>query len=139
MKKTLTVAALVLLAASLLWGQGKKDWKAPEAARKLKNPVAADKTSLEEGKQLYERQCLVCHGEKGDGNGPWVDKLPTKPGNFTDAKRMGGMTDGELFWKISKGRDQMPPFEYTLTEKARWQLVNFIRTFSSKPPAKKDG
>jgi mono/diheme cytochrome c family protein len=43
------------------------------------------------------------------------------------------MADGELFWQISRGRLPMPAFEDKLSEEARWQVVDYIRTFSEKP------
>ena len=46
-------------------------------------------------------------------------------------------SDGELFYKISKGRNPMPSFESKLTEQERWGMVLYIRTFLKGPPAKK--
>ena len=43
---------------------------------------------------------------------------------------MTRMTDGELFWKISEGHRPMPAFKNKLSEEERWQLVDYIRTFS---------
>ena len=66
----------------------------------------------------------------------------TKPANFTDAHMMSEMSDGELFYKMTEGREPMPSFRRQLTEEQRWQLVHYIRTFTPKPkpkpePAKK--
>ncbi len=39
------------------------------------------------------------------------------------------MTDGEVFWKISRGiRGIMPAGEKRMTEEERWNVVNYIRT-----------
>jgi mono/diheme cytochrome c family protein len=100
------------------------------AVRGLKNPVQATAASIEEGERLYRSECLVCHGETGDGNGPWRDKLPTAPGDLTDKKTMARMTDGEIFWKISTGRVAMPSFAARFEEEERWHLVNYVRTFA---------
>src|SRR5262249_45893352 len=35
------------------------------------------------GKAVYERKCLLCHGEKGDGKGPGAEHLLPKPRDFT--------------------------------------------------------
>jgi mono/diheme cytochrome c family protein len=43
---------------------------------------------------------------------------------------MSKLTDGELFWKISEGHRPMPAFQGKLSEEERWQLVDYIRTFS---------
>src|SRR6266404_7231159 len=35
------------------------------------------------GKGVYERKCLLCHGEKGDGNGAGAEHLVPRPRDFT--------------------------------------------------------
>ena len=32
---------------------------------------------------VYERKCLLCHGDKGDGKGPGAEHLVPKPRDFT--------------------------------------------------------
>ena len=36
------------------------------------NPVPADEASLARGKTQYEINCLICHGARGKGNGPFA-------------------------------------------------------------------
>lgn len=109
-------------------------WTAPAAAAKVKNPVASDAASIEAGKKIYVKECNKCHGKKGMGDGPNSADLDKKlePLNNAEVK---GQTDGELFWKISEGKKPMPSTKKTLTDDQRWQLINYIRTFSN-PPAK---
>ncbi len=127
----LSLAAVVLLLfAGFLHGHTKKPWPVPAAAKARKNPVAATAESLATGAKLFQRNCAVCHGETGDGKGPWQDILTTQPSDFTDAHMMAEHTDGELFWKISTGREQMPAFEKKSSEQKRWQLVNYMRTLA---------
>jgi mono/diheme cytochrome c family protein len=46
---------------------------------------------------------------------------------------MSAMTDGEIFWKITKGiTGIMPSMEKRLTEEERWQVVNYIRTLAKE-------
>lgn len=130
LSKPALAAVVLLLFAGLLYGHTKKPWPVPAAAKARKNPVAATAESLATGAKLFQRNCAVCHGETGDGKGPWQDILTTQPGNFTDASRMAEHTDGELFWKISTGREQMPAFEKKLSEQKRWQLVNYLRALA---------
>lgn len=106
------------------------EWKAPPAAAKVKNPVASEATSIEAGKKIYVKECNKCHGKKGMGDGPNSADLDKtlEPLNNADVK---GQTDGELFWKITEGKKPMPSTKKTLTDDQRWQLVNYIRTFSN--------
>ena len=70
---------------------------------------------------------MLCHGEKGMGDGTRRKTIKVKPANFTDPKLMSVETDGSLFWKMTEGRGPMPSWKDDLSEKERWQLVNYIR------------
>ncbi len=114
-------------------------WIAPASAKAVKNPVPANPANLAAAKDNYTKNCVLCHGDKGDGQGLMGSSLDPKPHDFTDAKSMATETDGDLFWKMSEGRGAMLPMKDKLTETERWQLVRYIRTFSapaSKAPAK---
>ncbi len=102
-------------------------WIAPEEAKKVKNPIQATKASIEKGKEIYEKKCALCHGVKGDGKGPTSAGLNPEPTNFRDSHGEK-MTDGEHFWKITKGRGGMPSFAKDLTEQERWHVINYINT-----------
>jgi mono/diheme cytochrome c family protein len=104
-----------------------KPWVAPDAAKAVKNPVPATPESLEAGKQTFTDNCVLCHGDKGKGDGLAARASKIPPANFTDPKLMASETDGSLFWKMSEGRGPMPTWKDTLSEKERWQLVDYIR------------
>lgn len=130
-------AAMVLLGVGVTVAaaggapQGAFAWHAPAAAEKVKNPVPATKESIAAGKRVYEANCSMCHGEKGEGNGPVAAGLSPKPADFRDAKLMKLDTDGGLFWKITHGNSPMPAWD-ALPAKQRWDLINYIRTFAKK-------
>jgi mono/diheme cytochrome c family protein len=107
-----------------------KPWVAPEDARKVKNPAPANPENLAAGEQVFRDNCVLCHGEKGVGDGVGAKALKVKPANFTDAKLMSAETDGSLFWKISAGRGPMPPWKDILSDKERWQVVDYLRKFT---------
>jgi len=46
-------------------------------------------------------------------------------------KAVQAQTDGELFWKISEGREAMPGWK-SISEKERWALVHHIRSLAGK-------
>ena len=113
---------------ALVFAHEMTGWIAPEKARKMKNPIKATETSIQKGKEIYEKRCALCHGTKGDGKGPASTGLSPKATNFRDSHGEK-MTDGEHFWKISKGRGPMPSFEEDLTVEERWHVINYINTF----------
>ena len=114
----------------------KNTWELPEDADKTKNPIAVTPESIAKGKELYlERtkgNCIFCHGETGAGNEANLPKLRRKPADLTNKERMTAMTDGEVFWKITKGiKGIMPAGENKMkTEEERWHVVNYVRTLA---------
>ena len=125
------VAAMLVIPAKSIFAQGATaaptPWVAPDDARKVKNPVPVTPESLAAGAQTFKDNCMLCHGEKGMGDGPGAKTIKVKPANFTDAKLLALETDGSLFWKMSNGRGPMPSWKDDLSETERWQLVNYIR------------
>jgi len=102
-------------------------WDAPPEARKLKNKVSLTGEKIDGIARIYREKCVACHGESGKSNGSPSTTLSTEPADLTNAKVMNKIKDGELFWKISKGRAPMPGFEAELSETDRWQMVNYVR------------
>jgi mono/diheme cytochrome c family protein len=111
----------------------KNTWELPADADKTKNPTAATPESIANGKALYmdkdKGNCVFCHGESGAGNEANMARLRRKPADLTNKEHLAEASDGELFWKISKGiRGIMPAREGKLTEAERWDVVNYVRT-----------
>src|ERR1700744_4428682 len=72
-------------------------------ARKLQNPVPATPEAITAAMLIYENRCANCHGMNGDGKGPKAEELSVAPADFRDARAMAAITDGELYWQITKG------------------------------------
>lgn len=113
-------------------------WELPEGANRTKNPVETSAESVSKGRELYlardKGNCIFCHGESGSGNEANLAQLRRKPSNLAEKERMTSMSDGEVFWKISKGINGiMPAGERRMSEEERWHLVNYIRTLVKEP------
>lgn len=131
--KAVFAALLVLIAGSLLYAAlHRGEWKVPEEAKARTNPLQPSAGALEAIRPVFHDKCAECHGETGRGNGPQAKTYYTQPADFTDAARLRGETDGELFYKISHGRRPMPSYRKKLTEEQRWQLVLLIRSFAAQ-------
>ena len=126
MKKLLLTTIISIFLFGFI-GMQEDVWKAPEAAKKIKNPVPKDANSIAQGKHIFRSRCAVCHGLNGHGDGPGAKALTPKPKDLS-LPLIQNQTDGEIFWKISKGRNDMIKWEPILSEKQRWDLVNYIRT-----------
>ena len=124
---------IVLGSVALIYGVS--HWAAEQKAKKMPNPVPQTEESFKAGMKIYTDHCVQCHGDKGDGKGQKSAQLSVEPGNFTDPRKMRDLTDGQLYWQISQGRNPMPGFDDKLTPIERWQAVNYIRGFVNPPSA----
>lgn len=136
MKTKKNPAFAVLLLVGLLFISGfsarqNNSWKAPPEADKLTNPLQNNEEVARSGKKLFSKNCVVCHGEEGKGNGMAAISLHPHPTNLVSQK-VEAQSDGAIFWKISEGRSPMPGYKQTLSEEQRWQLVSYIRTLQNK-------
>ncbi len=103
-------------------------WNAPAAAKSKANPLKGDAASVATGKTLYNQHCKSCHGAKGKGDGSKAAQLDTDCGDFTSAA-VQSQTDGELFYKTSEGRKDMPSFKKKIPDAEDiWAVVNYMRT-----------
>ncbi len=108
-------------------------------------PVAAGEsgdagraTSLREGGAVFGKNCNVCHGNRGDGNGFLATTMQPLPRKLTDYEHWGTIrTDQEIFDNIVYGVhwSAMPPWRGVLTPAETWQIVDFIRALQYDPPA----
>ncbi len=69
------------------------------------NSAEAVKLTYEQqqGKILYTKYCLVCHGDQGKGDGFNAYNLDPKPRDFTDPRAMAGIDDVTLLATITEG------------------------------------
>ncbi|MBI3011433.1 MAG: cytochrome c [Candidatus Omnitrophica bacterium] len=90
------------------------------------------------GKVLYKKECTLCHGAAGKGDGPAAPFVVPKPRDFTKGifkirSTPFLPTDRDLFETISGGMPGtlMPSFTY-LSVKERQALVAYVRSLSRK-------
>ena len=102
-------------------------WVVPAKYVSMKNPVPADQDASV-GKSLYDKHCKSCHGKEGYGDGTKADGLKGDLGDFSSAE-FQKQTDGELFYKTTFGRDDMPEYSKKMPDdEDRWLVVNYMRT-----------
>ena len=90
--------------------------------------------------RLYFAYCAQCHGV--DGRGSWRAALfLIRPGDLTDARRLGSYSDRYLFDLMknggaSIGRPGMPAFGAQLSDEDINLLVAYVREVSSAPASR---
>ena len=120
-----TLVGTALVAATTV---NQDEWVVPEDAKAVESPFPPDDDVISEGATLYQRNCLMCHGETGKGDGPAAARIEPAPPDITTAEAQDRMTDGEMFYKITVGKRPMREFESKLEEDERWMVVHFLRT-----------
>lgn len=101
----------------------------PAQWRTMPNPYGPTPESLARGKYVYEQECIGCHGNFGDGNGPAAKFLYPKPANFSTLRRIGA-SGGLLYYQIMNGINgtAMIPFKRELESEKIWDVSNYVAT-----------
>ncbi len=170
-KRVLRVALLValpLLVGFLTYGRVQADVGAPPTLRSvhpappnqitfrgetialtgLENPLREDgsfEEHLAAGATVYVRNCMPCHGDRLDGEGPASHALNPVPANFTDNGTISQLTESYVFWRIAKGgpglpvegapwNSAMPAWEDLLTADEIWAVILYIYEHSGSTP-----
>jgi mono/diheme cytochrome c family protein len=125
--KFFTLAGLFTFISLSFTTSMQEKWVVPAKYVTMKNPVPADQDASI-GKSLYDKHCKSCHGKEGYGDGTKADGLKGDLGDFS-TEGFQKQTDGELFYKTSFGRDDMPEYTKKMPEdEDRWLIVNYMRT-----------
>jgi mono/diheme cytochrome c family protein len=126
------------MTAAVASGAEDSPWVAPPEEQAKVNPIASSKDALKRGRALFLKHCANCHGPLGKGDGPAAAFGMVSPRDLTSPAVQGRITDGELFWKISKGRKVgsevlMPPGEEKIGKSDdRWRVVHFVRSLVAR-------
>lgn len=114
-------------------------WNAVFYARSLGQPALTTK-EIEAIDPVFGSNCAVCHGTKGDGDGPLMRNLEPAPANFQKFDRFFNRSDDVLFDHIANGIrwEGMPNFlgkkdvkkGVTFDEAYIKKLAQYIRKFS---------
>jgi mono/diheme cytochrome c family protein len=104
-------------------------WKGP--------PEEPDPTVVEEGRAIYGRNCVFCHGDALAGDGLFAEGLNPRPADFTDTGTIAQLQQSYLFWRIAKGgpglpsesapwNSGMPAWENTLRADEIWKVIVYL-------------
>ncbi len=139
----LLVVALFSLFSGSLWAAEEESAQPamPIKVSDLTRRPPANEQTIKEGRQIYERTCIYCHGVKGEGKGPVAyflsRDIAPHPRDFTKGVfKFKSTASGEppagddLFRTITKGIPGfMPPFA-SLESADRWKLVYYIKSLA---------
>ena len=101
--------------------------------RIYKTPITP--VSLTNGKYIFERNCYVCHGIKGDGDGPLAVHFDPSPAVLSNPKITGDSNTNayDNFEVIVVGiaNTAMISWAGILSDQEIWDVTYYLRTFSN--------
>ncbi len=102
---------------------------------------------VENGRSVYYRNCVFCHGDNLTGNGMFAHGLDPIPTHLPE--NIAQLRDTFLFWRIAKGGPglpeeagpwdtAMPAWEKFLKEEEIWEAILFLYDFAGLKPRAKE-
>lgn len=102
--------------------------------------LTANAELLARGKTLFEQNCVPCHGEQGQGNGPAATTLNPRPRDFTHAESWtNGFHLTEIYKTLSEGikGTGMTAYDY-LGARDRMALDHYVQSLGPFPHGTED-
>ncbi len=96
------LASLIIASVPFSFAAGQSKFRIPAEYKTMRNPVAADSKSTEQGRLLYNKHCAYCHGNSGKGDGGKSRALKTSPKDLS-APKFQSLTPGEQFYSSKTG------------------------------------
>jgi mono/diheme cytochrome c family protein len=103
-----------------------QEWVVPEDKKGKLSTFPFDDKTRKTGEKLYSINCISCHGTPGKAN---YLKLVPPPGDPATEKIQRN-SDGEIFYKLTTGRGQMPSFRSVLSSAEIWNIISFLRSYN---------
>ncbi len=85
-------------------------------------------TFLRRGREVYNINCMPCHGESGDGLGVTANYGVPGIANLTlESFQQATYPDGRMFDVISNGKNNMGAYKHNIPLRDRWAVVAYVR------------
>ena len=101
-----------------------------ELAALIKNPLASTEEVLKEGRVLYTRYCVHCHGEKGMGDG--LVGIAYKGVIAFNSRAVKNKSEGNIFHVITHGKGRMWAHGSQVSIENRWKIVKYVQTLQKQ-------
>jgi mono/diheme cytochrome c family protein len=138
---TLVLPAIFLFLSSMFAQQAPTTQKPdpyagiPVADARQPNPIKSTPESLARGKKWFNLDCAMCHGQEGKGDGETGRDMKLTFRDLSDPATLKDHTDGEIFYVIKNGHQDMPPEGQRVKTEENWDLVNYVRSLVKKADA----
>lgn len=95
------------------------------AGRELKDPFSATPEIEEEGKVIYSKYCVHCHGATGQGDGSVAGKLPGPPPSYSE--KLKDLPEGKMYHVLEYGKGLMGSHASQMTQDERWKVIRYVQ------------
>jgi cytochrome c oxidase cbb3-type subunit 2 len=137
----LAVGVVLAISVIVLGAGGRSGRALPrEADRSAGGPGRVDPGLYQEGRYVYEQNCLICHGRWGDGRGEMSAGMWPRPRKFSSgifkyrSTPSGSLpTDADLERTIRGGLfgTSMPTFQH-LSDREVSAVIAYVKSFSKR-------
>lgn len=121
-----TILLLLFILQFILPEISGQEWVVPEDKKGRLSTFPFDDNTRKAGEKLYTVNCISCHGTPGKAN---FQALVPPPGDPATEKIQRN-SDGEIYYKLTTGRGQMPSFRSVLSTEELWNLISYLRSFN---------
>jgi mono/diheme cytochrome c family protein len=127
---TLASTFSLFLITAVYAGQAKATTPAKAGAAAAK----ASPESIASGETVFKRQCQMCHGATGVGDGPAAKTLKGKLPDLTDKATLAKVSDEDIHELVEKGKKSeignMPAFKAKLKAEEIHDVINYVHTLA---------
>ena len=101
-------------------------------------PVRKVSYEEQQGAFLYNKYCVVCHGQEGKGDGFNAFNLDPRPRDLSDSTYMRALSDDQIVQTVNGGGRSvnksplMPAYGWTLNRQQIRDVSSYVRTFASQ-------
>jgi mono/diheme cytochrome c family protein len=99
-----------------------------KAGAELKNPLERTEANIAQGKEVYTKFCVHCHGAEGKGDGTIVanGKFPGPPPSYSGPLK--NLPEGKIYHVVTYGKGLMGSHASQIDKLDRWKVSMYVQT-----------
>jgi len=99
-----------------------------DAGKFLKDPFPATPEIIAEGKIIFDKYCIHCHGPNGIGDGTVVTVGNHPPPPAYNSPQLKNLPEGKMYHTLEYGKNLMGSHASQLTSTERWKIIRYVQT-----------